>query len=100
MTETQIMRDILVAVTSLPDGVFWRTNSGVAVTPARSVVRFNVPGTPDILGCYRGRAVAIEAKAAIGRQSHQQRRFQAAWERAGGLYVLARSVDDAMAALR
>ena len=99
MSETGIMRDILVRITELPGAMFYRQNAGVGVTRAGTILHAGVAGCPDITGCYRGRAVGIEVKSPTGRQSEPQRRFQAAWERAGGLYVLARSVAEALAAL-
>lgn len=99
MSETVIMRDILVAVSALPQTLVWRNNTGVGVAPGKRVVRFGLLGSSDIIGVHRGRAVAIEAKAPRGRQSDEQRRFQAAWERAGGIYILARSADEALAEL-
>jgi hypothetical protein len=98
MSEKSIQNAILVAVTKLPGSFFWRANSGVAPIEGR-MVRFNLPGCPDILGTYRGRFVGIEVKTPTGRQSEAQRRFQAAVLRGGGVYVLARSVDDALTAL-
>lgn len=44
--------------------------------------------------------IAVECKSACGRQSPAQREFQRKWEAAGGLYVLARSVDELRTALR
>jgi hypothetical protein len=99
MTETQIMRDILVAVNQLPDALFWRVNVGVARTPDGRMNRYGIPGQADLAGVVRGRHVEIEVKTASGRQSRQQIRWQKAVERAGGIYVLARSVDDALAVL-
>ena len=96
---SQLMCDVLVAVTALPDGCFWRANVGVAVTARKAVVRFNLPGTPDILGCYRSRAVGLECKHGTGRASKDQVRWRTNWERGGGLYAIVRSVNDAMAAL-
>ena len=43
---------------------------------------------------------AVFGKTPTGRQSEMQRKFEAAWRRAGGQYVLARSVSDALAALQ
>ena len=100
MTEMAILREILVAVTALPEALFWRSNSGVGVTPSGAVLRANVAGCADITGCWRGRFVAIEVKTAIGRQSRPQRLFQAAVERAGGIYIIATSPADVMAALQ
>jgi hypothetical protein len=38
-------------------------------------------------------------KTSTGRQSQQQLRFQVAFEAAGGTYIIARSVPDALDAL-
>ena len=63
------------------------------------MLRAGVPGCADVIGVRRGRAIAIETKTATGTQRETQRRFQKAWERAGGFYTVARSADDALAAL-
>lgn len=99
MTETAIMRDILIAVSRLPGTLAWRNQTGALRDQNGQLVRFGVPGSPDILACRAGRFIGIEVKTHTGRQSIQQQRFQAALERAGGLYIVARSVDDALQAL-
>ena len=96
MTERDIQNAILVAVTALPGAFFWRAQSGLSVTAARNVIRSNVPGCADIIGCLRGRAVAIEVKTASGRQSESQRRFHAAWVAAGGAYLIGRSAEQVL----
>jgi hypothetical protein len=60
------------------------------------LVRFNPPGTPDIVGLLRpsGRFVGIEVKSSTGKQRKEQQTMQRVIEAFGGLYVLARSVDD------
>ena len=59
------------------------------------VVRFGVPGQADLTGILPdGRRLEVEVKSATGRQSAAQRDFQNLIERFGGLYVLARSVED------
>ena|SRR5690349_1756793 len=98
-TETALMRDILVAVNRLPDGLFWRVNVGIAATPDGRKMRYGLRGQADIAGVLNGRHVEIEVKTATGRQSVQQRRWQSAVERAGGVYLVARSVDEAVSAL-
>ena len=69
---------------------------------------FGLPGSPDILGMLAGgRFVGVECKQPLGpkggdshsRQSDDQKAFQRECERVGGLYVLARSVDDVIEAL-
>lgn len=65
-------------------GAFWSNIQGGA---------FSKPGDPDIVVCYRGRYVAIEAKAPRGRQSEIQKLRQEQIEGAGGVYILARTVE-------
>lgn len=98
-SEAAIQAQILIHVTALPDAMFERCNTGTGRTDTGRMVRFGTPGGPDIRGTWCGRAIAIEVKSAIGRQSREQKLWQAQFERAGGLYVLARSVDDVRAAL-
>ena len=52
------------------------------------------PGLPDLQAVKNGRTLYIEVKSSTGRQSAHQKRFQHAVENAGGIYILARSVDD------
>jgi hypothetical protein len=99
MSETEIMRAILVAVSALPETMVWRNNTGQTPAQGGRVIRFGLPGSPDILGVHRGQAVGIEVKTSTGRQSQQQLRFQVAFEAAAGTYIIARSVPDALDAL-
>ena len=41
-----------------------------------------------------GRAFGIEVKTAKGQQREAQKKWQAAWEKRGGIYILARSLED------
>lgn len=107
---SQVLREI----GSLPTVRLWRANAGAARDPRSGrVVRFGVPGQADLSGIllqpvtcehcghvqHVGRRLEVECKSATGRQSEQQRAFQAMVERFGGLYVLARSVEDARRAV-
>ena len=78
----------------------WRANTGVAVGGDGRVVRFGLLGQADISGIIspHGRRLEIEVKTPTGRQSKPQRAFQATIESLGGLYILARSLDDVHAA--
>lgn len=98
--EADIQADILIAVTQLPGALFYPQRRGLA-TPigGTHAIQFGVDGMADLGGCYRGRAVQIEVKSRKGRQRQSQVRFQAAWERAGGVYIVARSVEQALAGL-
>lgn len=62
------------------------------------MVKFGTPGAADLSGILiDGTRIEIEVKTATGRQSKQQQAFQAMIERFGGIYILARSADDAEA---
>lgn len=83
----------------------WRANVGVARIggPRRAggrVVRFGLPGQADLTGILPGGVrLEIEVKGPDGRQTAEQHAFQQVIERFGGVYVLARSVDDVWAAI-
>lgn len=58
-------------------------------------VRASAEGAPDIIGLLRGgRFLGIECKTERGRQGPAQKAFQTMIESMGGLYILARSVED------
>lgn len=101
MSESKLVAEVLIALGARADCRVWRSNSGVAKNRATGAfVRFGVPGQGDVSGILRGgRRLEIELKTPRGRQSEEQLAFQQMIERFGGLYVLARSVDDAVAAV-
>lgn len=63
-------------------------------------------GWPDILifgpkaGYPRSRLIGLELKSGKGRQSPEQKEFQAAFETIDGIYGVARSVDEVEGFLR
>lgn len=77
--------------------MFWRANSGFVRGGSGRPIQVNSPGCADILGTVRGRPIALEVKTEIGRQSKEQRDWQSAWEAAGGVYAIVRSVGEARA---
>lgn len=99
--ETQdITVPTLIAVSALPGAMFWRHNCGVFLTlDGRRHVNVGPEGAGDIMGTLRARAVAIETKTRRGRLRETQKRFRAAWEAAGNIYVIARSPEEALDAL-
>ena len=101
MAERDIQAAILAALAGRTDLRAWRNNAGQAKNlQTGGYVKFGVVGQADISGILTGgRRLEIEVKGPTGRQSEQQRRFQAMVERYGGLYILARSVEDVLAAL-
>lgn len=96
MPERDILRAILLHFGSRRDILLWRNNTGYA---RELKVRFGLPGSADIFLIRAGHFYAVEVKSATGQQSEQQRRFQAAVERVGATYVLARSVGDVARAI-
>lgn len=70
--------------------VFWSNVTGGA---------YSKPGDPDIVSCVDGYYLAIEAKSKVGRQSDIQKVRQGQIERSGGMYIIARSVEDALKAV-
>lgn len=97
MTHADLVNAILLTVSPL--GIAWNNPTGALKVEDR-FIRYGCPGSPDILGCIKGRFVGIEAKVGKDRQSPKQTDFAAAVRRAGGVYILARSVDDVTNTLR
>lgn len=58
-------------------------------------VAFGLPGSADLTGILPGgRRLEIEVKRPRERQTSQQLLFQDMIEKYGGLYILAKSVED------
>jgi hypothetical protein len=57
------------------------------------------PGAPDLLILWRGRAIGLELKTGKGRLSPQQMAFSMRWTTAGGVYAVARSIEEVAALL-
>jgi hypothetical protein len=95
MTEAPVLRSCLEYLRLR--GVFcWRQNSGALVTPGGGFMRAaDINGVADIIGLLpSGRFLAVECKSSRGRQSEAQRDFQAMVEGSGGLYIIARDIQD------
>lgn len=92
---------ILLAFGALPWLRLWRVNVGTAITmDGRGVVRFGIPGMADLTGIVAcGRRLEVEVKAEGGRLRREQEVWRDTILRFGGLYHLARSVDDTRAFL-
>ena len=98
-TESQLQDAIRLALGREDDVCLFRNNVGSAEMRGGHRVAFGVggPGAADLIGMFRGRFLAAEIKTPTGRQSPEQRQFQQLVERRGGIYVIWRSVDDALA---
>lgn len=84
MKESQLIQNIRKYLATLPECFFWKEHGG----------QYGTAGIPDIIVCYKGRFIALEAK--VGR--NQPTRLQAATidqiRRAGGTACVVRSVDE------
>lgn len=97
-SESALLSRILIALGRDPRCFIFRNNTGCLPDYRGRAVRFGLIGSADILGCLRpsGRFLAIEVKAMNGYQSEAQKNFQRVITEAGGVYILARSVEDAI----
>ncbi len=58
-------------------------------------IRFaSMPGLSDIIGCYRGRFLAVECKMPGNKPTDQQRGFLDAVQQAGGLAAVVYEVAE------
>lgn len=122
MREKEIQNEILRIFGTRPDLRIWRQNTGsaygegvvrrvfalvrqgafseaVRMIATSRPVKFGVVGAADLSGIVAGRRLEIEVKGPDGKQSKEQANYQAMIERFGGVYVLARSVEDVWAAV-
>lgn len=75
----------------------YRNNSGAMMSTYKGkerFMRFGALGSPDIIAVVGGRYIGIEVKGTGGRQNENQKEFQRQLEKAGGMYILASSVED------
>jgi hypothetical protein len=108
MSEAAIQQDIRLALGQCPGIKAFRNNTGAYKDPRSGrVVRYGlVTGSADLIGWQTvviteamvgqrfARFVSIEVKTPSGRLSPEQETWQAAVQKAGGIAVVARSVDD------
>lgn len=120
-SEHAILNDTLLQVSALPNTLVYRQNTGTAwqgtpvnvppgeyirVRPGMKIlanarpIDFGLEGAGDAIGVTNEKAFQIETKTATGRQREMQKLFQKAWEKAGGIYILARSPGDAIKQLK
>jgi hypothetical protein len=108
MSETAILQDIRLALGQSPGIKIFRQNVGAYKDPRSGrLVRYglhtgsadligwqSVVITPAMVGQTFARFVSIEVKTPSGRLSPEQETWQAAVQKAGGIAVVARSVED------
>ena len=83
-TESAIKRDIKRWLTSR--GYYWSSLDAGTVGHRM--------GDPDLVACIGGKYVAIEVKTPVGRLSPRQREVREMVLNSGGIFCVARSVED------
>lgn len=100
MTEAQILQQVRQRLGKRPDVLLCRYNgAAISLSAGRFFRACSVNGTPDLVGiltvCGMGVYLGIEVKTPKGRQSADQKRFEAAVKAHGGVYLIATSADEA-----
>ena len=108
MSEAAIQQDIRLSLGKCPAVRMFRNNSG-AYKDTRSgrVIRYGLTTgsadligwqtltiTPDMVGQRFARFLSVEVKAPKGRLTPEQETWRAAVLKAGGIAIVARSVED------
>lgn len=113
--ESFILRDIRKEFGRLKNGRLLRHNVGALYDGNGRLVRYGVPGHPDLAGlintdvvcpscsspvAFYGRWIGLEVKTDTGIVEPQQKLFHEMVERYGGLVAVVRSVDEAKEIMR
>lgn len=116
-SERDVQRESLLRLGRNPALMIWRRMVGTFFPPeivrhlcpacqerATSFrrVKVGIPGEGDAGGVLapNGRAFWVEFKSATGEQRKQQQNFERAVRQRGGIYVIARSADEAEAGMQ
>lgn len=126
-TPEQVLSSRIIAAIGAKPGLrVWRNNTGTAHVPTSDAGRaallklqrqglarpitFGLPGSTDYLGIAAcrcpscgggplGRFLGLEVKTEDGRLSVQQQRFGNMVQSLGGIWIVARTVDDAQSGI-
>ena len=96
MKESEIQSAILQYL-GYRNHFFFRCNTGAYRTEHGSFIRYGTPGAPDIVVVANGTMIGIEVKTSKGVLSEDQAAFGEKLKAAGGIYIVARSIDDVQA---
>lgn len=95
--ESEVLRDCLQYLNSLPGCWAFRQNSGAFAGEYRGkkrFIRFGMPGISDIIGIYKGRFLAVETKRLGNKPTEQQEAFLAQVKKMGGISVWVSSLEQ------
>ena len=77
--------------------VYARVNSGMLHLSGGGCAKGAPAGFPDIMILYKGKFIGVEVKQEKGKQSDVQVEMQKKIEDSGGIYIIARSLNDVIA---
>lgn len=98
--EAFVQREVLRLWGGHPRVRLWRANAGRALVATAGgglrSMQVNIPGCPDLIGWLSpsGKFIGIECKGDRGKLRPEQIAFRDRLEKDGGLYIVARSVED------
>lgn len=100
--ERDILHEVHLRLGSLPGVMLHRFAPGHYYTKRGTPITPVPKGFPDLAGWAEARRygyaavwLGVEVKSETGRQSEEQRRWQDWADKAGAIYLLVRSADDA-----
>ncbi len=89
MNEATLIQSIRKYLATLPDCFFWKEHGG----------QYGTAGIPDIIACYKGRFIALEAKVGKNKPTKLQAATIDKIRQAGGTAAVVYSVEDVKAVL-
>jgi hypothetical protein len=96
-TANELTRTVIVFIEAIGGQAERINNMGRQITKGlktKWVYGTGKNGTADISATWAGKSIKIEVKATKGeKQSESQKQYQESIERAGGIYIVARSFD-------
>lgn len=102
--EAAIVAGVMVELGGRDDLMLWRNNTGkLPSRDGRRWISFGCPGSADVMVVVRHHAtglgvlVGVECKTKRGRVTEIQRAWGSRLAELGGVYVVARCVEDAVA---
>lgn len=88
-----IQKSILEYLSFFDKSFFWQ-NDSFGIKGRKRENRYRPNGVPDIIGVANGIFIGIEVKTASGKMLESQKIFRQKFVECGGIYIVARSVDD------
>ena len=89
MNEAALIQKIRKYLATVPECFFWNEHGG----------QYGTAGIPDIIVCYKGRFIGLEAKVGRNNPTKLQAVTIDRINAAGGIAVVVRTVDDVKAVI-